>query len=88
MCSLTAAEKACVIRVRMRNLIATLEQLVEWIQIGVYDFYHLPLAMKKKIVDCDEIIKQVHIEFQVSGKYKEHITGKGQCYYFDKISMS
>lgn len=70
-CSLTAAEKACIIHVRVRNLIATLEQLVEWIEIGVYDFCHLPLAMKKKIVESDEneIIRNVHEAYPVSGKH-------------------
>ena len=68
-CSLTAAEKECIIRIRMRNLIAALGLLVGWIQNGVYDFCHLPLAMKKEITESDKIIEDVHDVFPVSGKH-------------------
>ena len=54
-------------------MIATLEQLVEWIQIGVYDFCHLPLAMKKEIIQSDQIIEKIHDAFPVSGKQQKHI---------------
>ena len=65
--SLTATERVCLISLDLRNLFATLKLLAQRIHIGVYDFCHLPLALKKQINDSDEIIERIHSTFTGTG---------------------
>ena len=50
----------------LKSLFHTLKHVVSLIQVGVYDFCHLPLVMKKPIVKEADILEGIKSAF--SGK--------------------
>ena len=49
---------------KVTTLYPALKQLVMWIQIGVYDFCHLPLVMKKALDAEKQIYDDIYKHFK------------------------
>ncbi len=52
-CSLLPSEVVCMAELKMEFIHSTLAQFKEWIECGLYDFYALPIGMKKHLSDAN-----------------------------------
>ena len=68
--SLLPSELACLAELKMKFIHSTLEQFKEWIESGLYDFYALPIGMKKHLKPDDkDVLEKIPMLTYYKGKY-------------------
>ncbi len=55
LCSLPQSQLEYLHSLKLPFLYSTLEQFVEWVRDGMYDFHQLPLVMRKHLEPQDEV---------------------------------
>ena len=64
-CSLSPSQLACLQALKLPYLYSTLEQFVNWVKDGMYDFHQLPFVMKKHLEPEDkEVLSMLDTNYE------------------------